>query len=58
MHQSIKVLSMKTSMPFKFISMLFHSFFFFLNYQLILFNPTAELIIPTRIPTKEAKIEI
>ena len=69
--ESIKALEIKTfmlfSLDFGSKTILSCLFFFFLIIDLYLlipevisqiFNPIAELIIPTRIPTKEAKAEI
>ena len=70
-HESIKELEIKTSMLFDiaFANNIILScfFFFFLIIDLYFFNPatiaqifitTAELVMPTRISTKEAKTEI
>ena len=60
----IKELKIKTSTLFSLVfannAFFIMLLFLFMNYWLIvqIFNPTAELVIPIGIPTKEAKAEI
>ena len=60
----IKELKIKTSTLFSLVfannTFFIMLLFLFMNYWLIvqIFNPTAELVIPIGIPTKEAKAEI